>query len=426
MSCALLVCACDYVPAAGEGASLYQKLNQLPGVEVVRVKSVAGYTQGYELRVEQPLDHDNPDAGRFKQRVYLSHLDHAQPMVIETDGYWVRDFPQKELPDILRANLVAVEYRFYGDSRNPGEIPWQYLTVQQAAADHHRIIELLKPLYPAAWISSGFSKGGESALIHRRFYPQDVQATVVYDAPLILGLEDSRVDGFIRERIENSQCGSELVRFQRELLERRAEVIPALQKHAAENALTFSIGADKALEYAALEYTFSFWQRGQSCEQIPPAGAAPARMIEHIENGGGFWVYSDHGVEALEPSMYQHHTQLGYYGFMTQDLEDLLQVAPQPSNLEFAPRNVAMEFDETFTPSLIQWLQENGHNIIYLYGENDPWYAGAVDHGEMTNAFTLVQKGGHHLTRVRQLSDDQREQVYGALSRWLSIPVNRG
>ncbi|MFC6635635.1 S28 family serine protease [Microbulbifer taiwanensis] len=424
--CTLLLTSCD-TPRQTASQSLYQRLNQLPGVEVARVKSLDGFTQGYQLWVEQPLDHQNPAAGSFRQKVYLSHLDSAQPVILETEGYWVRDFPQKELADILRANLLAVEYRFYGDSLNEGEIPWQYLTVEQAAADHHRIVELFKPIYSGPWVSSGFSKGGESALIHRRYYPHDVQATVVYDAPLILGTEDTRVDSFIRDRIDSSgQCGRELVRFQRELLERRAELIPELQARASANELTFSIGESKVLEYAALEYTFSFWQRGQTCDEIPPKGAAPEQMLDHIEEGGGYWVYSDQGIEALEPSMYQHHTQLGYYGFMTQDLVDLLQVAPEPSNLEFAPKEVAIEFDAKFTPNLIEWLQHNGHNTLYLYGERDPWYAGAVDHGKITNAFTLVQKDGHHLSRIRQLSEEQRERAYDALSRWLQRPVNRG
>lgn len=148
-------------------------------------------------------------------------------------------------------------------------------------------------------------------------------------------------------------------------------------------------------------------------------------MLDHIEDGGGFWVYSDKGIAALEPSMYQHHTQLGYYGFMTRDLEDLLLVAHQPSNLEFAPKGVPIEFDPDFTPGLIEWLQHNGHNTLYLYGERDPWYAGAVDHGNLTNAFTLVQKDGHHLSRIRQLSDEQQKRAYDALSRWLNLPVNR-
>lgn len=156
-------------------------------------------------------------------------------MILETEGYWVKDFPRKGLADILRANLVAVEYRFYGDSLTERDIPWQYLTVEQAAADHHRIVALFKRLYSGPWVSSGFSKGGESALIHRRYYPDDVQATVVYDALLILGTEDERVDRFIRDRIDNSgQCGRELVSFQRELLEKREELIPELKARAVE------------------------------------------------------------------------------------------------------------------------------------------------------------------------------------------------
>jgi hypothetical protein len=105
----------------GTTVSFYQRLNSLEGVEVVDVAPVDGYTQGYALLVKQPLDHTNPDAGWFKQRVYLGHLDVLQPVVIETDGYSINDYPDKELPGVVRGNLVAVEYRFYGESKTNGE-----------------------------------------------------------------------------------------------------------------------------------------------------------------------------------------------------------------------------------------------------------------------------------------------------------------
>lgn len=406
--------------------SLYQRLNALEGVEVISTKTVAGYVQGYQLLIEQPLDHTNPAKGHFQQRVYLGHLDEQQPTVIETDGYWLNDFPKLELPGILRANMVAVEYRFYGKSKNEGEVPWPYLKVQQGAADHHRIITLLKSIYKGPWVSSGYSKGGESALIHRRYYPSDVSATVTYDAPLILALEDRRTDAFIkRKNQEAGECGKQLIRFQRELLQRRNELIPALKSYAEEKNMTFSIGLDVVLEYAALEYTFSFWQRGQKCEDIPPAHAQPKTMLAHIEHGGGFWVYSDEGIKQLEPSFYQHCTQLGYYGFITDDLKDLLQAVPKPSNRDFGPQNVVMEYDPVFTKGVIKWLQDSGHNIIYLYGENDIWFAAAVNHGDKTNAFTLVQKAGYHGTQVKNLNKKQQELFYEAISQWINSPVNR-
>lgn len=406
--------------------TLYQRLNALDGVKITDAKSINGYVQGYVLSIRQPLDHNNPEKGYFQQRVYLGHLDEQQPVVIETDGYWLNDFPRLELPGILRANMIAVEYRFYGNSKNSGEIPWAYLTVEQGAADHHRIITLLKSIYKGSWVSSGYSKGGMSALIHRRYYPYDVTATVTYDAPMNLALQDPRTDAFIKRKNKAAgECGKQLIRFQRELLQRRDTLIPALQEYATTKNMKFSIGLDVVLEYVALEYTFSFWQRGQKCEDIPPTGAKPEIVLAHIEAGGGFWVYSDDGIKQLEPSFYQHLTQLGYYGFITDDLKDLLRAVPKPNNRDFAPKDVEMVYDANLIKNIITWLQTNGQNIIYLYGENDTWYACAVEHGNKTNAFTLVQKGGYHGTHVKNLDKDQQEHFYEAISQWINSPVNR-
>ena len=48
---------------------------------------------------------------------------------------------------------------------------WEVLDIFQAAADHHRIVAALKSIYSGARINTGHSKGGMTAVFHRRFYP---------------------------------------------------------------------------------------------------------------------------------------------------------------------------------------------------------------------------------------------------------------
>ena len=66
-----------------------------------------------------------------------------------------------------------------------------------AAADHHRIVEVLKLIYPGKWIGTGISKGGQTAMFHRYFYPEDVDISVPYVAPLNFSTEDQRFIHFL-------------------------------------------------------------------------------------------------------------------------------------------------------------------------------------------------------------------------------------
>ncbi len=92
---------------------------------------------------------------------------------------------------MLDANFVSVEHRFFGPS-TPQEKDWDFLTIQQAAGDYHHVRTLLGAIYKDQWISTGISKGGETATYYRFFYPDDVVVTVPYVAPFPIGLKDQR------------------------------------------------------------------------------------------------------------------------------------------------------------------------------------------------------------------------------------------
>ena len=128
--------------------SLQKYLKEIPGIEIEKLQFVDPFTEKYMLMVPQAIDHKDPSKGMFTQRVYVLFRDKDAPVVLTTEGYQAGygGFIQykNELDNYLGANEVLVEHRYFGTS-SPDSLDWQYMTVEQAANDHHRVVELLKP-----------------------------------------------------------------------------------------------------------------------------------------------------------------------------------------------------------------------------------------------------------------------------------------
>jgi hypothetical protein len=65
---------------------------------------------------------------------------------------------------------------------------------------------------------------------------------------------------------------------------------------------------------------------------------------------------------------------------------------------------------------LISWLQQNGNNIIYVYGEEDPWTAGAIDNISATNSLKIIEPGANHSIRLNDIQESQL--VLSTLKNW--------
>src|SRR6185295_6049956 len=86
-----------------------------PKAEIMIMENLEGYSESYQIILNEPVDNKNSKKGTFKHYIYLSHLDYKSPMVIETEGYAAR-YVKNELSGLLHANQLIVEYRFYGKS----------------------------------------------------------------------------------------------------------------------------------------------------------------------------------------------------------------------------------------------------------------------------------------------------------------------
>jgi len=395
-----------------------QKLEKLfPDAEVSKMEPKDYFNDAYQLVLNQPLDHKNPLAGTFKHYVYLSHISETAPVLLVTEGYNARPRTY-ELSKILKGNQVQVEYRFYGKSR-PDSIPWQYLTNNQAVEDYHQLVTKLKRLYTGKWVSTGISKGGETVLIYKSKYPWDVRVAVPYVAPLINTQEDPRTQELINT-VGNDECRAKIVKFQRLLLENRDSVLVEISKYAVLKNMTFTeLSTEEALEYAVLEFPFSFWQWSGKCDEIPNETSTPKELFEYVNSVVGISFYNDETYYDLLPSYYQHMVELGYYGFDTTPVKDLIKVVHSPTNLRFAPKNVDLTYKTEYIKEVRDFAENKGKQILYIYGEYDPWGACAPNPKPHVDALKMILQGGSHKARIKDFSDEDKQLIYKTLQKWM-------
>lgn len=406
---------------------LRQYLNELEGIEIEDLNSRDEFSEKYLLLVPQPIDHSNPSKGSFRQRVYLMHHHVDAPTVLTTEGYsaFYAAFPtyMSELAYYLDANEIVVEHRFFPPSA-PDSIDWQYLDVEQAATDHHRVVELLKPFYSGKWVNTGISKGGQTAMYHRTYFPEDVDATVGYVCPLNFSIEEQRCYDFL-DRVGDPDCRKRIHDFQKMLLCNKDRYFDAFLKAVDEAGLHYRVSDTAAYELTVLEFSFAFWQWGKHlCEEIPVDSMAPEKVITYLNEVAGLDWMSEEGISRTQPFFYQAMTEIGMYGYDHSEFEGCVE-ALDMQTLDFVcPPGAECIYDPKPMEKVDHFVRHKGENMIFIYGEYDPWSAPAVQITGKTNSFKVVKPGGSHRTRIYNLPEEQRRKVLQALSTWLECDIN--
>jgi hypothetical protein len=72
---------------------------------------------------------------------------------------------------------------------------------------------------------------------------------------------------------------------------------------------------------------------------------------------------------------------------------------------------------------ILNWLQTEGDNIIYVYGARDFWTAAAVELVGATNAIRIDEPGADHSVQITELI--RRQEVYDSLESWLGIEIDK-
>lgn len=399
-------------------------LFELPDVIFEEIKTNEDFEKTYKIYIKQELDHHKQSNGFFYQKAYLSHRGFDRPLVMVTEGYSSYGASSNELSDLLQANLLEIEHRYFGESM-PDSIDYNYLNLEQATADLHYINQLFKQIYNSKWVSTGISKGGVTTLFYRYFYPGDVDASVPYVAPINKEFEEQRIYYFF-DTIGTEKCRKDVLAFQKRMLKNRKQALPLLQLYAKGARLEFTyLSLEEAFEYAVLEFPFSLWQWGNSCDDIPEANTQFIEQIEYLLDVSGIDFFSDKSIEVFGSHYYQSAAEMGYYGYETKDFKGLLKAVPLPNpHATFVPGKMEVEFDGGLLDKMNKWLVKNGNEIIYIYGGIDTWSASAVPYSDQVDAVWFMMDGKHHgSARIRNMTADERQLLEKKLEEWLDIEI---
>ena len=383
------------------------------------------------LYYQQPADHGQPDGQQFTQHMMLHHCDAAAPTVISTEGYFIYPWYQalNEPASLLAANQLQVEHRWFSDSR-PDPADWKLLTIEQSAADHHRITTALKQaIYHGPWVSTGASKSGMTATYFRRFYPDDVDATVAYVAPLSFDDEDTRYWDYLKAI--DPACEAALTDFRRELLLRREAMLERIQDEGNQDGYTYEfIDMDHALEVVALEASWAFWQYGSAddCPDVPTPAATDSEVWAFLQDVNPVNGMSDERMAAFEPYFYQAGVQLGAPATIEDDLADLLNypgfdvvgsfVMPGPGK--------EMVYDPAAMQDIKAWMADEAAAMLFIYGEHDPWTGGQYEANAEHDVHKFIAPGANHGAKIAGLTAEDRAVAFERLEAWTGVkPVIR-
>lgn len=405
-------------------SELKSKLEELPGVVYVEeLKTNNFFNEKYLILFEQFIDPAIPDAGIFRQRVFLSHKSFDAPMVYITEGYNA-DYAESEnyineLSKILDANQICVEHRYFSESV-PAELDWSYLTTSLAARDHHIIRNAFKDLYKSKWVSTGISKGGQTCLLYQMYYPKDVDACVAYVSPLARALEDGRHEPFI-ENIGTKKDQKKIINFQKEVLKRRSTIFPMFEKYVQMSKLNFRIPLDEIYDYCVLEYSFAFWQWIGNTDKIPSKKEDDSKLFQHLITVSGPEYFSIEGSADTKPFFYQAAKELGYYGYRTEHLKDLLKIKTANGYFKkiFIGNDLLVDFYTQTSIDLQEFLNTKAKRTIIILGEYDPWTAAAPEVSKNPEVKKIIKPKGTHATRIMNLAEQDKEMVITTLKSWL-------
>jgi hypothetical protein len=402
-------------------------LKALDGISDVQTLESPVFKEKYVMKIRQNVDGDNADKGTFGQRIFVCLRDINAPTVIVTEGYsasyGMNPRYDIELGRLFGANLVLCEYRYF-DQSVPEPCNWDYMTVGNSLRDLHHVRQIIGQLFKGKWISTGASKGGQTTMFYRAYYPDDVDASVSYVAPLNRGVEDGRHEKFLAKKAGTAEDRAMVLKAQQEMLKRRDTMLPLFQKYCDEHNYHFYLPIDEIYDYVVMEYAFAHFQYGTKASQIPSLTGPDEPLFNHFMrvSGPDYFAYPNKYL----PFDVQAIRELGYYGYSLKGLKKWTKVKNTKGYLNkimLTPELRHYKFDPTLYKHTVKFLKKEDPTMIFIYGEADPWSASGVctwlDCSKKANMRVYVQPGGDHGSNITNMPEPDKTDIMDRLNKWL-------
>jgi hypothetical protein len=403
--------------------AFFSKLGGIDSVKLIRDTEYG--SKIYELWFRQQIDHNNLELGTFPQRVLFEHRDYVLPVVVVIEGYSIHSLRPSEPAKLLNANQLTIEHRFFAKSRPTDSIPWGKLNIFNAANDHHAIIQTFKPFYKNKWVSTGISKGGQAAIFHRFFFPEDVDVSIPYVAPVNYSDIDDRVFLFL-DTVSTPECRQRIFNFQVELFKRKQQLMSNFRQEIAAKNWSFPMSVDSAYDLSVFEFSFAWWQWGNGrCNEIPETTAHDTILYNYFSKSGAADFFTIKGIETNLPFFYQALTEIGMYGYETRPFQNYTSLKGIVGFEFTLPEGYrSTKFNPNPMRKVDEWVKTKGNTMLYIYGGFDAWSSTAAQPGTDTNSFRFFNPAGNHATRIASFPNQMQDSIVRILGNWLEMEID--
>ncbi len=422
---AIMIAAVTF--AQTDTTAFMRRLMQVDGVSGVTRLESDRYQEKYVMKIRQNVDGDTDEKGTFGQRIIVGLKGLDRPTVLVTEGYFAHyalsPGYEEELCRLFDANVIVCEYRYFAESV-PQPCNWDYMTVDNSLRDYHRVRWAFDDVFTGKWISTGISKGGQTTMFYRATYPEDMDISVSYVAPLNRAVEDGRHEKFLEKEVGTKEERDAILRAEQELMKRKTTLLPRFEAYAKEHKFNYSLSCSDVYDYCVMELPFALWQWGTPVSEIPALDATDDVWFDYFVKTSGADYFSC--PSDFTPFFVQAARELGYYGYSCKGLKQWQSIKSTKGYLHMLmlPEELRdIRFDKTLYKRTVKYLKKNDPKHIFIYGEVDPWtasgVAGWLDCSKKENMRVYVQPGGSHKARISNMPEDMKTAIMSRLTGWL-------
>ena len=424
------LCLASWLSAQTDSTLFMKQLCALDCVSEVQPLETTCFKEKYVLKMEQQVDWKTSAKGTFRERIFVGMKGLDKPTVIVTEGYsasyGLNPGYEEELSRLFDANVVLCEYRYFSQSV-PVPTNWDYMTVDNSLADYHHVRQVFGQLFKGKWISTGISKGGQTTMFYRATYPDDVDVSVSYVAPLNRAVEDGRHEKFLAKKVGTKEERKVIRQAMQELMRRKPELMKLFHAYCEENDYQFLMSEEDVYDYCVLEFPFALWQWG-----------TPVSSIPELTSDEDDEVWFDCLMKVSSPDYFAYPSQympfdvqaakeLGYYGYSLKPIKKWTSLKSTKGYLKkmWLPDSLRKyDFDPALYKRTVKYLKKEDPKHIFIYGEIDPWSSSGVctwlNCKKKKNMRVYVQPRGSHKARINNMPERMKTEIINRLTNWLN------
>lgn len=424
------LCLASWLSAQTDSTLFMKQLCALDCVSEVQPLETTCFKEKYVLKMEQQVDWKTSAKGTFGERIFVGMKGLEKPTVIVTEGYsasyGLNPGYEEELSRLFDANVVLCEYRYFSQSV-PVPTNWDCMTVDNSLADYHHVRQVFGQLFKGKWISTGISKGGQTTMFYRATYPDDVDVSVSYVAPLNRAVEDGRHEKFLAKKVGTKEERKVIRQAMQELMRRKPELMKLFHAYCEENDYQFLMSEEDVYDYCVLEFPFALWQWG-----------TPVSSIPELTSDEDDEVWFDCLMKVSSPDYFAYPSQympfdvqaakeLGYYGYSLKPIKKWTSLKSTKGYLKkmWLPDSLRKyDFDPALYKRTVKYLKKEDPKHIFIYGEIDPWSSSGVctwlNCKKKKNMRVYVQPRGSHKARINNMPERMKTEIINRLTNWLN------